>query len=454
MTATGRTGRADALDSFLVIVFLIGIYLEYAPPLAAGVPLPAAPAGAAGLILLLRHHDWIEERQLFTLLVVLGLYLASTLFVPETQYLSERLKGFLQISYSFVIGYGLFITLLRFDRQRLGRIFLAFCFFILIGCALENYTSFRAISDSVRAKLFQSFLYDAQLRDETLYGGIRPKLFSSEPSYVAYALTLYAFAWYILSPWRLKFFGYLALLGCGMFLVRSPTLVLGGMLIIPYELLLAGRSAFGRTGSADMALAKVIVLSILAVAAIAVAGDRFFGERMNLITSANDISFFYRIIGPALVGWDTIINRPIAGAGLTGEEAIATRVSQLYVTSSAYAAEWQLAKVNEVLTNFFWHHWIYLGLAWGLVMLAAITRLLRSLHAPSIALCWIAWAVFGQASGAYVSPKPWATLLIVCAASILHYTQPEGLRRARPQLRPQFAAPRLEPHLGRREYAR
>lgn len=425
MTATRERTEPDAIDSFLVVLFLVGIYLEYALYLSPTIPIPAAPAGLAGLTLLLRRREWIEERQLFALVGIIALYLLSTLCASGSIYLPERLKGFLQLSYSLVIGYGVFICLVRYERRRLARLFLGFSVLIVVGCVLENYTGFRAISDAVRSKLFQQNLYESGVRDEVLYGGVRPKFFTSEPSYVAYALTFYAFAWYVLSTWRWKTFGYLALLGIGMFLVRSPTLLLGGVLIAPYEIALAGRSFFGRMVAADVKLTRIIALSILLLVVVGVGGVRFFNARVSQVRSADDPSFFFREIGPALVAKDVAKQRPVAGAGLTGEEAIASRIIQVYVYSPSASPEWDLGKVNQIMNNFFWLHWIYLGIGWGLLMFGALTRFLRTLHASSVLFCWTVWAVMGQASGAYVSPKPWATLLIACAISVLHYRQPD-----------------------------
>jgi hypothetical protein len=417
----------DIVDSFLVVIFLVGIYLEFGPRITASVPFPAAPSGIAGMIMLLRRRNWTDERQLFALMGVVTLYLLSTLCVTGIGDLKHRLTGFLQISYSLVIGYGLFITLIRYERQRLARIFFWFCVVIVIGCTLENYIpAFRNFSDAVRKQLFSAqVFYDANIRDEVLYGGVRPKLFTSEPSYVAYGLTLYAFTWYVLSTWQWKIIAYLALLGAGMFLIRSPTLVLGAALVAPYELLIVGRSVFGRTLSTDIKLMKLIVVMIAVVGAAAVGGSHFFGARVTQVKSSDDPSFFFREIGPALVAKHTLVNRPLAGAGLTGEESIAKQVMQVYVSSPAFSTDWRFDKIKETITNFFWLHWIYLGLLWGVIMLVALGAFMKALDAPSLLFCFIVWAVMGQSSGAYVSPKPWATLLIACAISILHFRQPQ-----------------------------
>ena len=46
----------------------------------------------------------------------------------------------------------------------------------------------RPLSDFVRGKLYNNgYIYDADIRDEILYGRVRPKLFTSEPSAVTFA---------------------------------------------------------------------------------------------------------------------------------------------------------------------------------------------------------------------------------------------------------------------------
>jgi hypothetical protein len=429
MTARDQSSRPDLLDTVLIVVFLIGIYLEYSPKLAAGVPVPAAPAGLAGVAMLLRNYRYVEERQLVALISVIALFLLSIVFVADSNYLGERAKGFLQLSYSLVIGYGAFLTMLQYDRDRLSRIFLGFVLVILIGCALETYTGFVAISDFVRTHLFDAHLYAATLRDEALYGGRRPMLFTSEPSYVGFAFTIYAFFWYVLSTSSSKTVVYLLLLGAGLFVVRSPTILLGFVLIAPYQLLIAGRSAHGNLRGADMAFASLVILAILALGGLAVIGSYLFEERINQISSRNDASYFYRIVGPISVAWDTILHRPIAGAGLTGEELIAGRAYQIYVTAPGFSPRWRVDRISEVLTNYFWLHWIYLGVGWGIIMMLAVGKFLQTLKVPSIAFCALVWAIMGQASGAYVSPKPWTVLLFAAAVSLLHHWQPMRLRK-------------------------
>jgi hypothetical protein len=444
--------RADAFDTLLLVIFLGGLYLGYSPQLAAGVPLPCAPAGLAGLVMLLRNMRSAQERQLFALVAVIGIYFITILVAPDVSFLGKRFTGLVQLSYSLIIGYGAWLTMMLYDRDRLARPFFWFSCAILVGCFLELYAGFDVVSDAVRNALFSENLYEATLRDEMLYGGIRPKLFTTEPSYVAFAFTVFAFIWYVLTNMPHKTLAYAALLAAAMVLMRSPTIVLGFVLIAPYQLLIAGRSIRGAVRSADIMLITITAVTAGALIAAVLAGSHFFATRVEEIVSGNDPSFFSRIIGPFSVTIDTLMRHPLAGAGLTGEPFIAERVFHIYYTAPTYDPRWRIDIVSHVLTNYFFLHWIYLGVFWGVVALWAVTRFLRTLYVPSIMFCWLVWAIMGQSLGAYVSPKPWAVLILAAAAALLHYRQPGPLRRAartapvppmrvEPQLRSRKQAP-------------
>jgi hypothetical protein len=121
-----------------------------------------------------------------------------------------------------------------------------------------------------------------------------------------------------------------------------------------------------------------------------------------------------------LVAFDMFQKHPLAGAGLTGEPSIEHEVLTVYMNSAAFDSAWRIPKIGDVLTNYVWLHWIYLGLGWGIVMIVAISFWLRQLGVSSILFCWAVWLILGQASGAYVGPKTWAVLLMAAAASAVH----------------------------------
>lgn len=408
--------RLTGIDLALIGLFLIGLYLGVSLQITSKIPLTCAPSGFAGLIMLWRRRDDIQPRHLAGLLGVVALYLVSILIATDLAFLSKRFTGLVQLTYGLVIGYGLFLTLLRAERRQIAQILLGFCIFIIIGCILENHTGLRAISDRVREKIYDSgVVYDADLRDQLLYGHIRPKLFTSEPSAVTFAYTHFCSAWLVVSPWRWKLPIYLGLVSLAMVVLPGPTLVLMLLLMIPYLILLSGANRRRSTTR----VVSMIALSIVVLGITVAVGQSLFAARLAELSRGEDASFFYRFTGPMLVAFDVFRHFPVAGAGLTGESFITDNVMNVYMNSPSFQAAWRIDRVGDVLTNYFWLHWIYLGLAGGVIMFAALSVWLRMLGVPSVLYCWAVWLILGQASGSYVGPKTWAVLLIAAGTSIL-----------------------------------
>lgn len=411
--------RLDPIDAVLLWIYLAGLYLGVSLQITSKVPLTCAPSGVAGLVLLWRWREHIQPGHLAGLFGVLALYLGSILAAADISYLDKRFTGLLQLSYSLTIGYAIFLTLVHGDRDQIASILLAFCLAIIVGCLFETYGGLRPFSNKVREHLYAAaYVYDADLRDEILYGRIRPKLFTSEPSAVTFAYTHYCAAWLVICRWRHKLLIYAGLIGLALVVLPGPTLVLMLLLACPYLIFLAGRH--GRNnGSSATRLIGAAAVSMLLVAGAVIIGQSLFAERIAELQSGRDASFFYRFTGPMLVAFDIFRHHPWAGSGLTGEPYIANDVLNVYMNSASFQSAWRIPKIGDVLTNYFWLHWIYLGLVWGTALIIGLSLWLRLLGATSIMFCWAVWAILGQASGAYVGPKTWAVLLIAAAASVL-----------------------------------
>src|SRR5689334_22321338 len=118
------------VDMALICLFLLGLYTNYTILLSAKLPFPSAPAGIAGLILLFRRRDQITERALLGFFAVMSLYVLSILLAPDLTFLPRRLNGLIQLTYSIVIGYGLFLTVVQARRTQIAGLFLFIAVFI------------------------------------------------------------------------------------------------------------------------------------------------------------------------------------------------------------------------------------------------------------------------------------------------------------------------------------
>jgi hypothetical protein len=416
--AEPRTRPLDWVDLALVCLFLAGLYTNYTIMVSQKVPLPSVPAGIAGLVLLWRRRDLITQRALVGFCALVALYLVSIVCATNIAFLSRRTNGLVQLIYSLSIGYALFLTVSHASRRQMARLFLGFALVIVVGCLLETYGGLRPLSDAVRKVLYAKGVYENDLRDLFFYNRVRPKFFASEPASVTFCYALFTFTWLVISRWRWKLPAYLALVALGLFAMPGPTLLLMLLLLVPYLLFLDSRRG-GRLDGARFLLVACVATVLLALAAVL--AQTLFKERLAAVTSGNDPSFFYRVQGPALAGIDILERYPIAGAGLTGEPFVEREVTNLYLRSPFYSSGWKVVSpATELLINYFWLHWIYLGFVWGVVMLAAVTTWLRVLGVPSPAFCWVAWAILGQASGAYVGPTCWAVMFLAAAGAVLH----------------------------------
>lgn len=420
MAATAENGRAlDWIDTTLIVVFLAGLYLGVSLNITSKIPLTCAPSGIAGMAMLWRRRDQIRPTHLAGLFCVIALYLGSIFTATDFSFLGKRTTGLLQLVYSFVIGYALFLTMVQGERRQISMILLGFCLFIIVGSLLETYAGLRPISDAVREKIFDAaYVYDADLRDEILYGKVRPKLFTSEPSAVTFGFTHFCSVWLVTSPWRYKLLIYAGLVGAALLVMPGPTLVLMLLLSIPYFIFVSSKSVGGH-GSTSTRLIGALALSIIVLGVTIWIGNIFFAERLKELAGGKDASFFYRFTGPMLVAFEMFDKYPWAGAGLTGEPFIAHDVVTVYMNAPGFQAAWKIPKIGDVLTNYFWLHWIYLGLVWGCATIIGVSLWLRMLGVPSVLYCWACWAILGQASGAYVGPKTWAVLFTAAAASTL-----------------------------------
>jgi hypothetical protein len=285
--------RLDLLDSVLVTIFLLGLYLGVALKITSTIPLTCAPSGFAGLILLWRRRDQIDPRHLAGLLIVITVYLCSVLAASDYAFLGKRFTGLLQLTYSMVIAYAIFLTLVHGERRQIAGILLCFCIAIIIGCLLENYAGLRPLSDAVRQRLYDAgVVYDADLRDEILYHRIRPKLFTSEPSAVTFAYTFYGALWFVISPWRWKPLAYLGLIAMALVVLPGPTLGLMLLLTVPYLIFLAGARP-GQRPSATRLIGALALSAVLIGMAI-VLGRTFFAARLDQLANGDDASFFAR----------------------------------------------------------------------------------------------------------------------------------------------------------------
>ena len=249
-------------------------------------------------------------------LVIVLLYLVSVFSATDIRFLPRRINGLIQLTYSIIIGYALFLTVTQASRRQIAGLFLGFSLVILVGCLLEEHAGLRPVSDAVRKVLYSKGVYENDLRDIIVLQPHQTEVLllrTLDRDLLLHAVHLPMDGG---EPLALEAGGLCRPFGLGLFAMPGPTLLLMLLLMLPYMLFLASRKA----GRLDVG--RLLIVACIATVffiAFVMLGRSCFPRGSKEILSGNDPSFFYRVQGPALAGFGIIDLYPFAGAGLTGE---------------------------------------------------------------------------------------------------------------------------------------
>ncbi len=423
--AHGADSGKSLIGVALVVLYLVGIYTHVTLFVTPATPWPAAAAGVAGILLLIKNSSAIRQKHVTPIFLFLVVAFLSIMFAPKfSVLLGERTKSLLLLTYSVSVSYGLYLEIVRWRRDEVARLFLTASILIIVGCALEDFTAFRGISDAFREAVFpHQFLYVANVRDQTLFGMIRPKLFTAEPSFVAIFFVLTTTVWLVLSTSPSRFLKYFLFLGLGLFLIRSPVMLLGTIIGGAAALTLSSPDSRSHMVTRTSRIPLIGLALFVSAVILYVALTTILSDRLDVVLAGRDDSFTIRITAPFQIAWETIARNPFFGAGLGGREAILDIVLQTYLPV--------LVRIDHVynrlaigITSVFWLHWVFFGLVGGVAALMAIIKLMRGLGAGSLIFPAIVLLGFSQTMGAYVGPRYWTIFFLVMAATHLARQRP------------------------------
>lgn len=400
-------------------MFLFGIYTNITLTVTAGIPWVAVPASIAGILMLAKNYSSIQLRHLTPMLMLLIISALSIVFAPDMYGLfSERAKSLLHLTHSLVICYGFYLELVSWRREQVLKITFIAVILIVVGTALENYAGLDVVSDAFRQMVYSKFVYDADIRDLTVFGIVRPKLFTLEPSYVARFFLLIISIWLLLSRHPLRFIIFFVLLMAGVFLIRSPVLIVGSfvallVIVLPKPL---------APGQPRPNMAKkfiiLLVIGVLTITILYLVVSIFFSARLDLIIAGRDPSFVIRMTGPMMIAWETIMRYPLFGVGIGGQGAILDIFINVYMPF--FKVEWIYEFLEFAITNVFWLYWVFYGLLGGVLGAIAIKSLIHRLGSGPIFFPLMIILIYTQTTGAYVTPGLWAAVFFVLAATVLN----------------------------------
>jgi hypothetical protein len=328
----------------------------------------------------------------------------------------DSIRATFNFIYDIFTGVGVFFGLIRMGGQRIKRAFLTVLVVVLLGSALEVAGPLKPVSDNVRSIFIRTNKYDLDQRDTENYGGIRPKFFASEPSYLGVSIAISFYLWFssLARPRGKHYLQAALLLALGLYLVRSPVIVFG---VFAWALTVCvtrrrrggWKDSFYRFVPPAYAVFATLAPPVLLGLVLAswIPGYMQTG------------SFFARMIAPFYIAQNVLTSNPLFGIGLGNDDALNT------AAFGAYSATGKLAEtgvqdwttLGSTSCSATWITLTSFGIC-GMVILALLIRaLLKTLKVPvsfaavSLVACFTFWLTFGRVN----SPVAWATFFAVAA---------------------------------------
>lgn len=428
-TSSGRsTGRMAALplhasktsssplDQFLAVCLILGAYTTLSIFSGDKIVVPSVISLGCAIIILMRHLRSIDRVviQLFALVVFLSLLQTALLAFFGVIDMLPTLLPIANFACSLLTGYALFLSLRRIGGRRTKQLLCYFWVLLMTGAWAEVYLGLDIVSDAFRQTFFPRYMYDAELRDILLFGGVRPKVFSPEPSYVGVWFLATLAAWLAVpgkrSVWIEAPFAAAAILLIAIPL-RSGTLIfaipLMACAIIHRNSLANASHTFRNPGLIAVVAGVLALTSILGSLDLRWAPMFIQGD-----------SFYARMIAPAKVALSTFFNYPLLGVGISNDVKMVELIAPIYQHRDLYMMSLgTITNADWLLTNSFYYHWIYFGVFLGsfigIVYYKIFDRITNGCGLFVLSITSIIWFTVGG----YTNIQSWTIAFLFAAAS-------------------------------------
>jgi hypothetical protein len=389
---------------FVVVLYFLGVYTNL--PLSLGkTQFPMFSVVPGYLMGLWYFWNRLLTRQTVAAGLFAGLCFSLSILAPALhEMLTTHLIGAGQLMFSLLMGLMAYWIITTYDRTQIARFSLIAAVIILFLSVVEIATPLRSAVKSY------SLLYGTQgITDEVINrdigqsGGYRPKLFTSETSYVAMAVS-YILAVYVwTSPSPRKYLIGCGLLVSGLIILRSPTILGSGIAISVCFMLELVRSKRLRITSSWVFPLMLVMIAFVGL----IAWDYLaflFGQRVANVANGSDYSVTYRTYGSIASGLAVARAYPLFGVGLGAYDLVASIIInteiQLGVPLQAIAVEWR-SSLNNAPSNSL----VVFGFLGSAIIWALAIGFIRRLANGITPVLFTLWLVLGLSDGAIYSPR-------------------------------------------------
>lgn len=416
----------------LTWLLFFGIYIGNSLPQSGSIRVPAAIAGLAGIFLLLINLKNVRLQHVNWMLAIATLCLVSLTLRAYTSpamssHAIDHLMSWIVLVYSITIGYAAYLELTQWSRHRIELMFKILIWMLLVGAALEVFVpTFKDLSDAFRTTVFESGLYEADFRDAAYYGGIRPKLFTSEPSHLAKYFVLFTLAWLFITDQKQKYLWFFSYVMVGLFLIRSPIALIAPVVGLVHLFISQERITTAQ---------KVVLLLCLCI--LIVPGMFLFAKmalipRFDLAMSGQDASFILRLLAPFQVMLVVISDYPVLGLGFGAKEVGFKYMSEA-VASLIHSSRQEVHFIG-LGHNFILLSLMQFGVAGFVVFVFLLWRMLAIFAQRELFLVTITIVGFMNSTGSPNSFRIWVFLFVLCAIMYVRSrsTREEGFGAPQP----------------------
>ncbi len=426
--ATNGLGwRHSFLRLLLTIVALLGLYSSIGWTLPSGLRIPGIVVIGASQLLLLLNFGRLRIHHLTTFVLLVGIPAFTA--IPAGIYRSlggEFLKSWIQFMSSVVVFLSLGLEFSQWSAERISRFFGVAAALILVGCALENTTPLRGISDAFRQRVFADvFLYESELRDEMYFGGRRPCLFTQEPSHVAKFFAISFAIWFSTGAHNIA----RIMVACAGLLLGI--LLIGSVSILAAMPLAALGFVFSRRTLEFMRRNLVgfgftVILGGLVLGGLYRASSSAFESRIEAALSGADFSTYTRLIAPTRLVTHVLSADPLFGVGLGGKELVESSMLSILVEGTTASSGYLASRIDAYWNNAFAELLIFQGILGTALMLAALILVVRKAFNGHWFVTLAALFVIANMDSGFVSFRVWAYLgCFLGAACVLKRESPQ-----------------------------
>jgi hypothetical protein len=401
-----------------IAVFFFGIYTDISRDTLLG-PLPMVSAIPGLLLLLPLYARRYFSTSFLGALALVAVSVTLGLLAPyDPDLLVRRLLASAQLLYSLIIGFMAFWVIGSFNRGQLSRFIGIFVLGYLMLLVLEVLTPLKSLTweyiDVYHTGGLEASISEAIMdRDVGLGGTHRPKLFTSETSYIGMAITFLIgiYTWLGAGPTKYvkaTFYAIVALI-----VVRSP-IILGVFFIISVGYIGDLMHSRAMRRSAAWLLPVIVIIGCAAGAILYSVLEPLIASRLSGMSSGADYSTTYRTYGAVAAGLAVANKYPFFGVGIGAIDLAEPIIKDVFlsfgVPARAVDQEWRIAMGNALGFGL-----VVLGYV-GLLVVTytswiGLTSLTGRLSAMFIALV----AVLCFANAAIYSPK-FVTYIMIFAA--------------------------------------